>query len=59
MATKTKKFDTLEMSRQLRQATSRKLETMDREQQLAYLRQMAERHRAESKTHQAIVGTKS
>ncbi len=49
MAMKAKKFDAVEMSRQLREATSRRLEEMNREQQLAFLRAAGERHRAEVK----------
>ncbi len=49
MAMKAKKFDAVEMSCQLREATSRKLAGMNREQQLAYLREAGERHRAEAK----------
>ncbi len=49
MASKAKKFDAVEMSRRLREATSRKLATMDREEQLAFLREAGERHQAEVK----------
>jgi hypothetical protein len=51
MVSKTKKFDGVEMSRRLREATSRKLEAMNREEQLAFLREAGERHRAEVKAH--------
>ncbi|MEO6969526.1 MAG: hypothetical protein ABI217_01360 [Chthoniobacterales bacterium] len=52
MAMKVKKFDAVEMSRQLREATSGKLAGMNREQELAYLQEAGERHRAEVKTRQ-------
>ena len=48
METKVKKFDAVEMSRALREAASRKLEAMTREEQLAYLKKVGERHRAEA-----------
>ena len=49
MTAKAKKFDGVEMSRRLRQVASRKLQAMNRDEELAYLRRMAERHRAEVK----------
>ena len=52
MVTKAKKFDAVEMSRALREATSRKLEAMTSEQRFAYLRAAGERHRAEVKARQ-------
>lgn len=48
MATKVKKFDAVKMSRALREASSHKLEKMTRAEQLAYLRKVGERHRAEA-----------
>jgi hypothetical protein len=47
METKTKSFDAVEMSRHLREDTSRKLNAMTRENRLAYLRQVRERYAAE------------
>lgn len=47
MATKSKKFDAVEMSRVLRETTSRKLAAMAPEQRLTYLKAAGERHRAE------------
>jgi hypothetical protein len=52
MATKAKKFDAVEMSRALREATGRKLEAMTPQQRLPYLRAAGERHRAEIKARQ-------
>ena len=48
MEMKVKRFDAVKMSRTLREAVSRKLETMTLEEQLAYLRKVGERHRAEA-----------
>ena len=42
MAAEAKKFDALEMSRRLREATSRRLAAMNREEQLAFLREAGE-----------------
>lgn len=47
MATKTKSFDAVAESRKWREATSRQLDAMSREQRLAYLRQESEKLRAE------------
>jgi len=49
MGVKAKEFDAVEMSRRLREATSRKLRTMSREQRLVFLKEAGERHRAEVK----------
>jgi len=46
MATKTKSFDAVAESRKWREATSRKLDAMSREQRLAYLREQTEKLRA-------------
>ena len=43
METKIKTFDAVEMSRRLRENTSRKLNAMSREERLACLRQTRER----------------
>ena len=43
METKIKTFDAVEMSRRLRENTSRKLNAMSREERLASLRQTRER----------------
>ena len=43
METKIKTFDAVEMSRRLRENTSRKLNAMSREERLACLRQARER----------------
>ena len=43
MENKTKTFDAVEMSRRLRENTSRKLSAMSREERLACLRQTRER----------------
>ena len=43
METKIKTFDAVEMSRRLRENTSRKLSAMSREERLACLRQTRER----------------
>ena len=48
METKVKTFDAVKMSLALREAVSRKLETMTTEEQLAYLKKVGERHRAEN-----------
>jgi hypothetical protein len=48
METKAKTFDAVKMACALREAASRKLETMTSEEQLAYLRKVGERHRAET-----------
>lgn len=47
METKTKTFDAVEMSRRLREETSRKLNAMTRENRLEYLRQARGRYAAE------------
>ncbi len=47
MEPKTKTFDAVEMSRRLREETSRKLNAMTREERLEYLRQVRERYAAE------------
>jgi hypothetical protein len=59
MATKAKKFDAVEMSRALREATSRKLEAMTPEQRLAYLRAAGKRHRAEVRARQESAAVRS
>jgi hypothetical protein len=51
MATMTKTFDAVEMSRQLREQTGHKLWSMSREQRQEYLRQATERYRNEIKAH--------
>lgn len=51
MATTTKKFDAVEMSRRLREETSRKLAALTREQQIALLNsQLRPAIRAEATT---------
>lgn len=52
MGTKTKTFDAIEMSRRLREQTSRKLDAMTREERLAYLKAVGERWRAEIRERQ-------
>jgi F0F1-type ATP synthase delta subunit len=47
METKTKAFDAVAESRKWREATSRKLNTMSREERLEYLRQVRERYAQE------------
>ena len=47
METKTKAFDAVAESRKWREATSRKLNAMTREERLAYLRGAGERLRAQ------------
>jgi len=47
METKTKTFDAVAESRKWREATSRKLNAMSREERLEYLRQVRERYAAE------------
>ncbi len=56
MAVRTKKFDAIEMSRQVRAATSAKLNALTRKQQVAYLRKAAERHREETRTRRNLSG---
>ena len=53
MATKVKTFDAVKLSRELREATSRRLEAMSRKGQLAHLKKAGERHRAEVRTRAA------
>ena len=48
METKTKTFDALEMSRRLREETSRVLSAMSREERLAHLRETRERRSEEA-----------
>lgn len=47
METKTKTFDAVDESRKWREATSRKLDAMDLEQRIAYLRSIGERYAGE------------
>lgn len=47
METKTKAFDAVAESRKWREATSRKLNAMTREERLEYLRQVRERYAVE------------
>ena len=53
METKTKTFDALEMSRRLREETSRVLNAMSREERLAHLRETRERFAAEQASRRA------
>ena len=53
METKIKTFDAVEESRKWREATSRKLDAMQPEQRLIYLRQVGERYAAERATRRA------
>ena len=50
METKTKTFDAVAESRQSREATSRKLDSMTLEERLAYLHSVRERYLAERKS---------
>ena len=50
MDTKTKAFDAVAESRQWREATSRKLDSMTLEERLAYLQSVRERYLAERKS---------
>ncbi len=56
METKTKTFDAVAESRKWREATSRKLNAMSREERLKYLRQVRERYAAEYAAHHAQSG---
>ena len=47
METKTKIFDAVAESRKWREATSRKLDGMARSERISYLRELADRYRAE------------
>lgn len=58
MAMKAKRFDAIEMSRQIRAAISSKLSTMTRKHQLAYLREAAERHRKEIQAREHSMASK-
>jgi len=51
METKTKIFDAVAESRKWREATSRKLNAMSREERLDYLRQVRERYAKEHASH--------
>lgn len=53
METKTKTFDAVEMSRRLREETSRALGAMTREERLAHLRESRERFAAEQAARNA------
>ena len=53
METKKKKFDAVEMSRELREKTSALLNAMTREEQLAHFKEVRERYRAEWQQRQA------
>ncbi|HRQ90259.1 MAG TPA: hypothetical protein PLA50_15775 [Bacteroidia bacterium] len=50
METKTKTFDAVDESRKWREATSRKLNAMTREERLDYLRSASERLRAQMRS---------
>ncbi len=58
METKKKKFDAVEMSRELREKTSALLNAMTREEQLAYLKDVREKYRAEWNRRQSAAETK-
>ena len=47
MGTKTKTFDAVEMSRRLREETSRELNAMSRAERIEYLRRVRERYARE------------
>jgi hypothetical protein len=49
MTTRTKSFDAVAESRKWREATSRKLDAMSREERLAYLKAVGERARSEAR----------
>ena len=53
METKTKIFDAVAESRKWREATSRKLDGMSREERLEYLRQVRENYAAQYAAHHA------
>lgn len=53
METKTKTFDAVEMSRELREKTSRLLQSMSREERLEHLRQTRARYETEYAVRQA------
>ncbi len=55
MTTRTKAFDAVAESRKWREATSRKLDAMNRAERLAYLKKVGERIRAELRARHPAV----
>jgi hypothetical protein len=51
METRKKAFDAVAESRKWREAASRRLDAMNSEQRLAYLKAVGERHRAKIRVH--------
>jgi hypothetical protein len=57
METKQKTFDAVAASRQWREATSRKLDALSREQRLIYLKTLGEQCRAEIRARRKSLAT--
>ena len=57
METKKKTFDAVAESRKWRETTSRRLDDMPLEQRLAYLHNVGERFRAQSRSHPTPAAT--